>query len=227
MTQQEHGSVAMGDSDIAAIIENTRAIVGRAALTGFNCHDGDWVEELFVNNGKLTEALEALSTRPAQEPVAFPEPAELLALYYTFDNLGMRYFDYACEVLRRYGNAPQPAHGTSATEREPEDHVVGVNEKAIKAICAAVVLGEDEQVNPVHLSAEEARKAIGAYQSVQSPSSAPSLLEWQDVEALQRIAGEIQALKLHPATGEEYDAGYIAARNDAFAIVQEVIDNAQ
>lgn len=38
---------------------------------------------------------------------------------------------------------------------------------------------------------------------------------------LQTIAAEIQALKLHPATGQEYDAGYIAARNDAFAIVHE------
>lgn len=46
-------------------------------------------------------------------------------------------------------------------------------------------------------------------------------------DKLKHIAAEIQALKLHPATGEEYDAGYIAARNDAFAIVQEIIDNAQ
>jgi hypothetical protein len=42
---------------------------------------------------------------------------------------------------------------------------------------------------------------------------------------LERIAAEIQALKLHPATGQEYDAGYIAARNDAFTIVQEAVDN--
>ncbi len=42
---------------------------------------------------------------------------------------------------------------------------------------------------------------------------------------LKRIAAEISALKLHPATGVEYDSGYIAARNDAFAIVQEIIDN--
>lgn len=42
---------------------------------------------------------------------------------------------------------------------------------------------------------------------------------------LKRLATEIAALKLHPTTSEEYDAGYIAARNDAFAIVQEAIDN--
>ena len=45
------------------------------------------------------------------------------------------------------------------------------------------------------------------------------------VGILQRIADEISALKLHPATGQEYDAGYIGGRGDAFAIVQEAIDN--
>lgn len=35
----------------------------------------------------------------------------------------------------------------------------------IKAICDAVVLGDDEKGNPVHLSASEARKAIAAYQN--------------------------------------------------------------
>lgn len=63
--------------------------------------------------------------------------------------------------------------------------------------------------------------------TVTQPPAPNEVTAGQGVEALQRIAGEIQALKLHPATGEEYDAGYISARNDAFAIVQEVIDNAQ
>jgi hypothetical protein len=45
------------------------------------------------------------------------------------------------------------------------------------------------------------------------------------ISKLESIASEILALKLHPATNQEYDAGYIAARNDAFAIVQEIIDN--
>ena len=40
------------------------------------------------------------------------------------------------------------------------------------------------------------------------------------------IAAQIRSLTLHPTASEEYDAGYIAARNDAFAIVQEAIDNA-
>jgi hypothetical protein len=49
----------------------------------------------------------------------------------------------------------------------------------------------------------------------------------EDTSRLKRIADAILALKLHPTTPEEYDAGYIAARNDAFAIVQEIIDNAE
>jgi len=42
---------------------------------------------------------------------------------------------------------------------------------------------------------------------------------------LSHIASEILSLKLHPATNVEYDAGYIGAQGDAFAIVQEIIDN--
>ena len=45
-------------------------------------------------------------------------------------------------------------------------------------------------------------------------------------DGLSKLGDQIAALKLHPATDPEYDAGYIAARNDAFAIVQEAIDNA-
>lgn len=42
---------------------------------------------------------------------------------------------------------------------------------------------------------------------------------------LEKIAADISALKLHPTTSEDYDAGYIGARNDAFSIVQEAIDS--
>lgn len=44
--------------------------------------------------------------------------------------------------------------------------------------------------------------------------------------SIQKIADEIKALKLHPATSEEYDAGYLAARHDAWIIVQEAAENA-
>lgn len=53
--------------------------------------------------------------------------------------------------------------------------------------------------------------------SAPSSSSTPSVLT--------RLADEISALKLHPATSDDYNAGYIAARNDAAGIVQEAADN--
>jgi len=43
--------------------------------------------------------------------------------------------------------------------------------------------------------------------------------------SIQKIADDIKALKLHPATGEEYDAGYQAARHDAWLIAQEAADD--
>lgn len=41
---------------------------------------------------------------------------------------------------------------------------------------------------------------------------------------IQKIADDIQALKLHPASSEEYDAGYQAARHDAWLIAQEAAE---
>ena len=44
--------------------------------------------------------------------------------------------------------------------------------------------------------------------------------------SLQKIADEIKALKLHPATSEEYDSGYQAARHDAWLIAQDAAEDA-
>ncbi|MBP2508152.1 hypothetical protein J2855_001787 [Agrobacterium tumefaciens] len=43
---------------------------------------------------------------------------------------------------------------------------------------------------------------------------------------LQKIADDIQALKLHPAPHGEYNVGYHDARHDAWLIVQEAAENA-
>lgn len=40
----------------------------------------------------------------------------------------------------------------------------------------------------------------------------------------QKLADQIKALKLHPATSREYDEGYQAARHDAWLITQEAAD---
>lgn len=36
---------------------NTRKLVSEAAMTGFNCKDGDWAEHLFANQGNITDAI--------------------------------------------------------------------------------------------------------------------------------------------------------------------------
>jgi len=65
-------------------------------------------------------------------------------------------------------------------------------------------------------------ECVPLFISGETPAPAPHLRG-----TLQKIADEIAALKLHLTTNEEYDAGYIGGRNDAFAIVQEAIDNAE
>lgn len=35
----------------------TRALVSEAAMTGFNCHDGDWAERLYANQARLSAAI--------------------------------------------------------------------------------------------------------------------------------------------------------------------------
>lgn len=57
------------------------------------------------------------------------------------------------------------------------------------------------------------------------PSSHAEVGPRGNANVLARLSAEISALKLHPATSEDYDAGYIAARNDAAAILQEASDN--
>jgi hypothetical protein len=48
--------------------------------------------------------------------------------------------------------------------------------------------------------------------------------EFNPAVSIQKIADDIKALKLHPAASEEYDAGYQAARHDAWLIAQEAAD---
>jgi hypothetical protein len=43
---------------ILAAMEGTRALVSEAAMTGFNCHDGDWAERLYANQAKLSAAID-------------------------------------------------------------------------------------------------------------------------------------------------------------------------
>lgn len=42
---------------VRAALGATRKLVSEAAMTGFNCHDGDWAERLFANQAAITAAL--------------------------------------------------------------------------------------------------------------------------------------------------------------------------
>lgn len=48
--------------------------------------------------------------------------------------------------------------------------------------------------------------------------------EFNTAASIQKIADDIQALKLHPAPQGEYNAGYHDARYDAYLIAQESAD---
>ena len=43
---------------LEAALRRTNKIVAEGAATGFNCHDGDWAERLFANQGKITKVLQ-------------------------------------------------------------------------------------------------------------------------------------------------------------------------
>jgi len=56
-----YDALAQKDKEIAAfreVISTTRKLVAEAALTGFNCHDGDWAERLFFNQQSLSKAID-------------------------------------------------------------------------------------------------------------------------------------------------------------------------
>lgn len=56
--------IAAAPELLEAII-STRKLVSEAAMTGFNCHDGDWAERLFANQAGLSAALaKATESRP-------------------------------------------------------------------------------------------------------------------------------------------------------------------
>lgn len=44
-------------AELEAALSTTHKLIVEAAMTGFNCHDGDWVERLFANQGSINAAL--------------------------------------------------------------------------------------------------------------------------------------------------------------------------
>jgi hypothetical protein len=117
MTEQEHGSVAMGDS----VETVARAIHFRGSKQDDKAwnHCQPYLRETARQQARA--AIAALYARPVQEPVdgLTISQAEVKALLY-----GVPKFEFSQALTRLAAwlaelddTAPQPAHGTSATER--------------------------------------------------------------------------------------------------------------
>ena len=145
MTEQEHGSVAMGD--IGAIEEAKSIAADINSLL-----PGEMRQMTFWHNAALKMA--AALSRPAQEPVAWRHRLVGADEW----NLGQegsmqharsyqKLFPDKIEIEPLYA-APQPAHGTSATERVPSDQRVLFGLEAqghIPTVEAALSEGTDWQ----------------------------------------------------------------------------------
>lgn len=46
------------NSKLRAALTNVHKLISEAAMTGFNCHDGDWAERLFASQHLTSAALE-------------------------------------------------------------------------------------------------------------------------------------------------------------------------
>lgn len=51
------------NQQLRTALEHVRSIIKDGAMTGFNCHDGDWAERLFASQGVTYNALRAVQQR--------------------------------------------------------------------------------------------------------------------------------------------------------------------
>src|SRR4051812_47670096 len=56
-------------------LQNVNKLISEAAVTGFNCHDGDWAERLFASQQQTSEAIRAAVGKPMQA-IRRPKPSE-------------------------------------------------------------------------------------------------------------------------------------------------------
>jgi hypothetical protein len=62
--------------DMLAALRNVRALISEAAMTGFNCKDGDWAERLFLSQQTTSRAIDkavSKSTTRLMELLPSPE----------------------------------------------------------------------------------------------------------------------------------------------------------
>lgn len=95
-----------------------------------------------------------------------------------------------------------------------------MNDDIIKAVCAAVVLGEGENYEPVHLEPREARQAIAAYHAalaarpVQEPVALPSgrTLTGYDLCSARAISDGSTAQMMYFIEDAKKDIAYLTRR---------------
>jgi hypothetical protein len=125
MTEQEHGSVAMGDSILETALDAYWDAAYQQGQDGRDHDDKDCTAEKAEYG--LRAAIAALSARPVQEPVAWISESELEKLKLRQSATVMPSQDRDDFQRPLVFAAPQPAHGTSATERAtpaPADHAL-------------------------------------------------------------------------------------------------------
>ncbi|MBB3521104.1 hypothetical protein [Rhizobium sp. BK456] len=97
---------------------------------------------------------------------------------------------FACEPLYTHQCTSTPVVSQNAPDLEE-----GGDGDIIKAICKAVVLGEDENYKPVHLEPREARQAIAAYLEA----------SWRPISEADKSVDRVYELgELRIANSEEY-----------------------
>jgi hypothetical protein len=57
MLPADHAASFVRIAALEKALLTTRALVVEGAVVGFNCHDGDWADRLYKNNGNISRAL--------------------------------------------------------------------------------------------------------------------------------------------------------------------------
>lgn len=68
----DHCLLKYAASDMLAALRNVQKIISEAAMTGFNCKDGDWPERLF-DSQQVTSAAIKKATTHSSTPQGTPQ----------------------------------------------------------------------------------------------------------------------------------------------------------
>lgn len=66
---EEDARLIAAAPDLLDALRNVNQLISEAALTGFNCHDGDWAERLFHSQQATSAAIKRATTPAIPSPV--------------------------------------------------------------------------------------------------------------------------------------------------------------